>query len=107
MPLDLKLGKESAEIHIAIRRGATVKERVVGPENRPVNDVLMLSRHILGADEDTFRNGKIIITDGQFALHGLDFDASVPVYFLDPKMHSARRLIFRGSRARTGRSSCI
>ncbi len=83
--LDLKPNQEPAELSLAIRRGAAVQGRIVGPQDRPVGDVLLLSRHFVHLGEDTFRGLPIVARDGQFALHGLDPETGVPFYFLDPK----------------------
>jgi hypothetical protein len=62
-----------------------VRGSIVGPDGKAPGDVLILSRHFIGAGEDTFRGGHIRAKNGQFALHGIDPKASVPFYFLDPK----------------------
>ena len=68
---------------IAIRHGVTIRGRIVGPDNRPVDDVRMVSRHFLGFNND--RESPIRVKDGQFELHGLDPEVAVPFYFLDAK----------------------
>jgi beta-lactamase regulating signal transducer with metallopeptidase domain/protocatechuate 3,4-dioxygenase beta subunit len=83
--VDLKPGQGPAELNLSIRRGVTVRGRIVGPDVGPVGDVLILSRHFIGVAEFCFRGGKIAAKDGQFEIHGLDPDASVPFYFLDSR----------------------
>jgi hypothetical protein len=100
--LDVRPNQESAELNLAIRRGVTVRGRIVGPSNQPVGDVLILSRHFLGANEDTWNGGNVHVRSGQFELHGLDPDASVPFYFLDPKNELGATVDLSGKSAENG-----
>jgi RNA polymerase sigma factor (sigma-70 family) len=101
--LDLKPGDSSKEVHITLRRGMTVKGRVVGPDGQPVADTWMVSRiHLrasasssrtwIGAEHGTARNGR-------FELHGLDRDAAVPVSFIEPKHKLGATVHFSGKMA--------
>ena len=88
--LDLKPGIDSQEVHVVLRRGATVKGRVVGPDGQPVRDAWIISRIIL--ESETRAGGgagtaAIMATcaSGRFEIHGLDPETEIPVYFLDPK----------------------
>jgi hypothetical protein len=45
--LDLKPGMGSQEVNLVLRRGATVKGRVVGPDGQPVGEAWIFSRLIL------------------------------------------------------------
>jgi hypothetical protein len=86
--LDLKPGTDSQEVDLALRRGATVTGRVVGPDGQPVGDAWFFSRVTLAPTgvwrEWTGRDhGRV--RDGRFEVHGLDPDTEVPVYFLDPR----------------------
>jgi beta-lactamase regulating signal transducer with metallopeptidase domain/protocatechuate 3,4-dioxygenase beta subunit len=83
--LDLKPDAKPADMNVSIRRGATVKGRLVGPDDRPADEVFMLSRLFIPPNATVFRGTKIIARGGQFELHGLDPEKSVPVYFLDSK----------------------
>lgn len=79
-------GSVSDNMDIPIQRGVTLRGRIAGPKNQPVGDVLMLSRIFLGKTDTTFRAfGDRIANGGQFELHGLDPEKSVPVFFLDAK----------------------
>ncbi len=100
--LDLKPNQPPAEVDLAIRRGATVHGTIVGPDNQQPGDVLILSRHFLRPDEDTFRGGKILAEDGQFALHGLDPDVATPFYFLDPQHETGATVDISGRSADNG-----
>ena len=87
--LDLKPGMGSQEVNLVLRRGATVEGRVVGPDGQPVRDAWIFSRLILDPSREAARNwtgryhGKV--RNGRFEIRGLDPDAEVPVYFLEPE----------------------
>ena len=101
--LDLKPNQEPAKLNLAIRRGVAVRGSIVGPDNRPVGDVLMLSRHLFGVGEDTFGHGSsIVVKNGQFALHGLDPEVTASFYFLDPKNESGAFVEISGKSADNG-----
>jgi beta-lactamase regulating signal transducer with metallopeptidase domain/protocatechuate 3,4-dioxygenase beta subunit len=86
-PVDLIIDQEPAKLEIALRRGVTVRGKIVGPDKRPTGDVQILSRHFVSGNEYYFRCGigQITAQDGQFELHGLDPDVAVPFIFLDSK----------------------
>ena len=86
---DPKPGGAGLEVNAVLRRGLTVKGRVVGPDGQPVQDTQMWSRILLkptptiwrlwgGYYHDTAR-------DGRFELNGLDPDAETSVYFFEPR----------------------
>lgn len=87
--LDPKPGDWVREINPVVRRGKTVRGTVVDPSGAPARDAWFISRVVL----DTRRLGSHAWTgrdhgrahDGRFAIHGLEDDVEVPVYFLDPK----------------------
>ncbi len=102
--LDLKPDQKSAEQNIAIRRGATVRGRIVGPDNQPAGDVRILSRHFISVGEDTWGHGggSVRVKNGQFELHGLDPDVATPFYFLDPKNETGATVEISGRSADAG-----
>ena len=88
--LDPKPDSAGQEINVVLRRGMTVKGRVVWPHDRPVDVATVISRVILeSAPSGGWRlwSGRIRgrVRDGRFELHGLDPDSEVPVYFLDSR----------------------
>jgi len=86
---DLKPGAGPQEVNISLRRGITVKGRVIGPDGQPVQDAWILSRLLVSPQLSPARDwrGRFHgnVHDGRFELHGLDPDGEVPVFFLDPK----------------------
>ena len=91
-------------MNVELRRGATVKGRAVGLDGQPVPDAWMLSRIILNSSSFDIGLGTDHgrVHDGRFALHGLDPDAEVPVYFLDPKGKRGATLNVSGKSAKAG-----
>jgi len=84
--LDVKPSSTGHGASVTLERGLTVKGRVVGPDDRPVPDALIISRLILRAM--AFGGWKLWlpqttghVRDGRFQLHGLDQDTNAPVYF--------------------------
>ncbi len=85
VPLDLKEGLQPPELTISILRGLSVRGRLVGPDDRPIPEALMVSRLCVTTDFQGFRDNPVAIRDGQFELSGLDVEKPVPVLFLDSK----------------------
>ncbi len=83
---DTKPGSERQEVDVVLKRGLTVQGRAVGVDGQPVQDAWLLSRTILNGAflRRWFAEARGSVHDGRFALHGLDPEATVPVYFLDP-----------------------
>jgi hypothetical protein len=86
--LDLKPGVDANEIHVALRRGVTVKGEVSGPAGEPVPNASMISPVILDrkrlVETIIFTGFQRATREGQFELHGLDPEVETPVYFIDP-----------------------
>ncbi len=85
---DPRPGTEGLEVNVALRPGATVKLRLVGPDGQPVRDVRVYSRAVLGPSYSSPVRGWMgrydVARNGHFEVHGLDLDAEVPVAFLQP-----------------------
>ena len=85
VPLDLTLDIKPPDLDITIRRGVTVRGHIVGPDDRPVDEAMMISRLFIAPGETEFRFTSVIVRGEEFELHGLDPERAVPVYFLDAK----------------------
>jgi RNA polymerase sigma factor (sigma-70 family) len=83
-PLNLKAGTAEHEVALTLRRGVTVRGRLVGPDGQPVPDALMFCHTLVGSRFTTRRHGWRI-TDGTFELPGCDPDRPVRVLFLAPR----------------------
>jgi RNA polymerase sigma factor (sigma-70 family) len=85
VPLDLPAGGATHEVAVKLRRGVTVKGRLVGPDGKPVAEALMISRLKVLALSTTWRGFADVVRDGRFEVHGLDPAKTYPVHFLDAK----------------------
>jgi protocatechuate 3,4-dioxygenase beta subunit len=89
LPYDPKQGAENPEIHVALRRGASVRFRLIGPDDQPVRDVRVYSRAVLGPTAASavrmwWPATSEVARRGYFEVHGLDPETEVPVHFLQP-----------------------
>jgi RNA polymerase sigma factor (sigma-70 family) len=87
---DPNSGAETREVRVVLRRGTTVKGRVIGPDGQPVQDAQMVSRIILmpaGGWPWRFWQGEYHgrVRNGRFELHGLATAGEIPVFFFEPK----------------------
>jgi RNA polymerase sigma factor (sigma-70 family) len=80
--LDLAPKTQTHEVAVKLRRGVTVKGRLVGPDGKPVARGLMLCRLHISALSPFWRF-PVEVRDGQFEVHGCDPAGSYPVFFLD------------------------
>ncbi len=84
-----KPGGAGLEVNAVLRRGLTVKGRLVGPDGQPIQDCQMWSRILLQPTPTIWRlwqgSYRITAREGRFELNGLDPDAETPVYFLEPR----------------------
>jgi hypothetical protein len=89
-----------------LRPGMTVKGRVVGPDGQPIQDAWMISRVFLKPLSSAWlfwlgrHHGSV--KSGRFEVHGLDPDAEVPIYFLDPHHKLGATVNFSGKSAAAG-----
>ncbi len=106
VPCDLKPGDASRQVDIVLRRGATVKARVVGPEGQPVASARAFSRLILMPQPWPWRRfwgqhfGRV--HNGQFELHGVPPVGEVPVYFFDGTNKTGATVMFSAAAAKDG-----
>jgi hypothetical protein len=80
--LDVPPDKESVRADATLRRGVTVRGRLVGPNSEPVRGATIISRLQLLYFK-FYGSIPTEIFDGNFELHGLDPEQSYPVMFLD------------------------
>lgn len=74
-------------MELKLRRGATVRGRLVDPSGQPVREAVLLSRWYLsfkGMSVNHWPAWKAL-RDGRFELHGCDPNSSTSVLFLDAK----------------------
>jgi hypothetical protein len=104
---DPRPGADAVEINVALRRGATVQLRLIGPDGQPARDVWVYSRAVLGpAIASPLRTWLGAFHDvarhGHFAAHGLAPDTEVPVYLFEPKSRLGATVRISGKSAEGG-----
>jgi protocatechuate 3,4-dioxygenase beta subunit len=82
--LDLPKEARAKDVAVTLRRGVSVKGRLIGPGGEPVGKALMICRLHVTALSPHWRF-PVEVRDGQFALNGLDPEKSCPVAFLEPE----------------------
>jgi hypothetical protein len=107
--LNLKAQKEPKDVPVTLRRGVTLRGRLVGPDGKPVlKAVLLASGELLPPRGFSFPAGPRpveslpgmrFITDGRYELPGCDPDKAYRVYFLNvhrdfAELGLGRRIIF-------------
>jgi protocatechuate 3,4-dioxygenase beta subunit len=110
VPCDVKTGSKSLDVNIVLRPSMTVTGRVVGPNGQPIQDAWMISRVCLFPQASALNPAWLqwrgqypgSVMGGRFAIHGLDSDAEVPVYFLDPLHKLGATVDFSGKSAAGG-----
>src|SRR5262249_34971130 len=98
---------EPPEIPIALRPGATVAFRILGPDGQPARDVRVFSRAVLGESPASAvrvwsRPPDEVAHHGRVAVHGLDPHTEVPVYFLQPEANLGATARVSGKMAAQG-----
>jgi RNA polymerase sigma factor (sigma-70 family) len=85
------------EVAVTLRRGATVRGRILGPDGRPVARVILLHRLHVGIDLGWHFATEA--RDGWFEIHGLDSEKPVPVCFLDAEHQTGARVELSGKQS--------
>ncbi len=84
----------------------TVTGRIVGPDGQPIQNAWLISRACLFPSTSAWLLWRAFHHDsaksGRFTVHGLDPEAEVPVYFLDPHHKLGATAIFSGKTASGG-----
>ncbi len=86
---DPQQGGTGLSVNIALRRGMTILGRLIGPDEKPLKDGWIIGRAALGQSSSALRTwqGRYhrTATNGRFELQGLDPEAVLPTFFLEPK----------------------
>jgi hypothetical protein len=86
--LELKRGDKSRDVQVALRKGATVHGRLLGPDGQKVDRAVLLSRlNDPSSAWDYFWDAAFPtqVTDGRFELRGGDPNGTYPIFVVDPK----------------------
>jgi RNA polymerase sigma factor (sigma-70 family) len=78
--LDLAADSGPQDVTVTLRRGVTIRGRLLGPGGKPVARAQMVCRLLHTAVPSLFH---VEVQGGLFALHGCDPGKDYPVYFLD------------------------
>jgi hypothetical protein len=105
--LDLTLKDKPKELKLTLKRGVTIKGRVVGPDGKPARQAAMLCGGELVRPSNSFYAGvpaesnvaTLLLRDGTFELPGCDPDRTYRVYFLDAAQGGMPMLWARPGRA--------
>jgi protocatechuate 3,4-dioxygenase beta subunit/5-hydroxyisourate hydrolase-like protein (transthyretin family) len=84
-PLDLEADAEPSALGFSIRRGVTVRGRLVGPDGEEVNEAVMYTDLPIPRFETMRMTCMVGLADGRFELRGCDPQKSYRVLFVDPK----------------------
>ena len=92
---------KTAEVHVTLRRGVTVKARVVGPNGRTVSGAIMVCplNHPNIGDRGFFDT---VVHGSEFELHGCDPAERYPVYVLHPEKQWGAAATLSASGGRRG-----
>jgi hypothetical protein len=84
IPIEAKAGTEALEVTAKLRRGVTLRGKLLGPDNKPA-DALMVcwNQQQQGFLFGSLNRVNVSVHDGTFELRGCDPEVTYPVYFLD------------------------
>ena len=84
-----------------LRRGVTVRGRLVDPSGQPVREALLVCRWYLSRNGMTVNHAPTwkTLRGGRFELHGCDPGSSAPVLFLDAKKQRGAAIELSGKQA--------
>jgi hypothetical protein len=82
VPLRPEPRADTAQVEVTLRRGVTVRGRLVRPDGKPVTRASMLHR-LQVSPWDHVVGGSVDVHDGGFQLRGCDPEATYRVHFLD------------------------
>jgi protocatechuate 3,4-dioxygenase beta subunit len=85
-PLRLAPGAEPQDVTLRLRRGVTVRGRVVGPDGTPVRQATLYATHYIprGIEPGEGRSG-LLVQDGRFELPGCEPGSRFPVWVYDAR----------------------
>jgi hypothetical protein len=96
--LNIPKGTTRHRVSVTLRRGVTLKGRLVGPDGKPVKRARLLCYfHLTGWERFHDRDqGPLEIRDGTFALPGCDPQGTFPVFVLDNKNQLGAAVLLSG-----------
>src|SRR5207244_3431866 len=85
VPFDFKRGVTVKEVAVRLRRGVTIRGRLLGPGGKPPRAALLLCWNQVQQYTPQWFGAAVHVADGQFELRGCDPKRTYTVYFLDPR----------------------
>jgi hypothetical protein len=79
--VDVKMDEKVIEVDVPLRRGLTIKGRLVGPDNKPVASALMFVSGHHPRFESTMH--PVLVRDGKFEVPGCDPEKTYQLLFLE------------------------
>jgi hypothetical protein len=85
IPFEAKPGADALEVKAKLRRGVTIRGKLLGSGDKPAADALMVCWNQLDGSGlwEGFPRISVPVRDGTFELRGCDPGETYPVYFLD------------------------
>jgi hypothetical protein len=97
---DTRPASEPLALNAELRRTASIKGRVEGPQGQTVSDGFLLTTLYITATDPSWRgDARVKIHDGRFELNGLAPDAKTRVSILDPEHEWGTTLDISGKQA--------
>src|SRR5262249_34941770 len=81
LDVEVKKDEKVKEVNITLRRGVTVKGRLVGPDDKPIASAVMFVSSHRPRFENTMR--PVLVRDGKFEVRGLDPNKTYRLLFLE------------------------
>jgi RNA polymerase sigma factor (sigma-70 family) len=84
VPFELKAGAAVKEVAVRLRRGVTIRGRLLGTGGKPPREALLLCWNQVRQHVPEWFSAAVHVSDGRFELRGCDPTRTYTVYFLDP-----------------------
>jgi RNA polymerase sigma factor (sigma-70 family) len=85
VPFDLKAGAPVKEVAVRLRRGVTIRGRLLGRGGKPPREALLLCWSQVPQQAPSFFGAAVHLSDGRFELRGCDLARTYTAYFLDAR----------------------
>jgi RNA polymerase sigma factor (sigma-70 family) len=99
VPLALKAGAGAADVAVRLRRGVTIRGRLLGPDGKPAAGAVLLCWNQLRPDVASWFDAAVAVRDGRFELRGCDPEKTYPVHFLDAEHKTGATVALSGKQA--------
>ncbi len=97
VPITAPKGNQPVDVGISLRKGATVRGRVLDPEGKPVANGAVITRFNVSAQAHRWGGRPIPVRDGRFVLSGLEPDRAYRVLVHDAKHQYGAALELSGN----------